>query len=66
VSIVGSSDGSRAELAEVLRLLRDGAIEPVIDRVLALEQAAEAQRLLEERSHFGRILLDPAIPPQAG
>lgn len=59
LAIIGSSDGSRAELLEVLRLLAEGIIEPVVDRVLALEQAAEAQRLLEERRHYGRVLLDP-------
>lgn len=59
LAIIGSSDGSRAELLEVLRLLADRVVEPVIDRVLALEEAATAQRLLEQRQHFGRILLDP-------
>jgi NADPH:quinone reductase-like Zn-dependent oxidoreductase len=61
LAIIGSSDGSRAELLEVLRLLAEGVVEPVVDRVLALEEAAEAQRLLEERRHFGRILLDPSL-----
>jgi len=61
LAIIGSSDGSRAELLEVLRLLADRIIAPVVDRVLALEEAAEAQRLLEQRQHFGRILLDPSV-----
>jgi NADPH:quinone reductase-like Zn-dependent oxidoreductase len=61
LAIIGSSDGSRAELLEVLRLLADRIITPVVDRVLALEEAAEAQRLLEQRHHFGRILLDPSM-----
>jgi 2-desacetyl-2-hydroxyethyl bacteriochlorophyllide A dehydrogenase len=61
LAIIGSSDGSRAELLEVLRLLAEGVIEPVVDRVLPLEEAAEAQRLLEQRQHFGRILLDPSL-----
>jgi 2-desacetyl-2-hydroxyethyl bacteriochlorophyllide A dehydrogenase len=59
ISIIGSSDGTRAELLEVLRLLGEGVIQPVIDSVLPLTDAATAQRLLEERNHFGRILLDP-------
>ena len=61
LAIIGSSDGSRAELLEVLRLLAAGVVEPVVDRVLALEEAATAQRLLEQRQHFGRILLDPSL-----
>lgn len=59
LAIIGSSDGSRAELLEVLRLLGAGVIEPVVDRVLPLEEARLAQRLLEERRHFGRVLLAP-------
>lgn len=61
LAIIGSSDGSRAELLEVLRLLGDGVVAPVVDRVLALDQAAEAQELLEQRNHFGRILLNPSL-----
>lgn len=61
LAIIGSSDGSRAELLEVLRLLADGVVEPVLDRVLPLEEAAEAQRRLEQRRHFGRIVLDPTL-----
>jgi NADPH:quinone reductase-like Zn-dependent oxidoreductase len=59
ISIIGSSDGTRAELLEVLRLLAEGVIEPVVDSVLELDGAATAQRRLEERDHFGRILLAP-------
>jgi NADPH:quinone reductase-like Zn-dependent oxidoreductase len=61
IAIIGSSDGSRAELLEVLRLLAEGVVEPVVDRVLTLDEAAKAQQLLEERRHFGRILLDPTL-----
>jgi len=59
ISIIGSSDGTRRELAEVLSLLDSGRISPVIDSVLPLEQAGEAQRRLVDRDHFGRILLAP-------
>jgi NADPH:quinone reductase-like Zn-dependent oxidoreductase len=47
----------REELASVLRLLADGAIEPVIAKTMPLEQAAAAQRLLEEGSVTGKIVL---------
>jgi NADPH:quinone reductase-like Zn-dependent oxidoreductase len=60
LAVIGSSDGSRAELLEVLRLLAAGVIEPVVDRVLPLDDARLAQQLLEERRHFGRVLLAPA------
>jgi NADPH:quinone reductase-like Zn-dependent oxidoreductase len=60
ISIIGSSDGTRRELSEVLRLLGEGRIDPpAIDAVLPLERAADAQELLSTRAHFGRVLLDP-------
>jgi NADPH:quinone reductase-like Zn-dependent oxidoreductase len=59
LAVIGSSDGSRAELLDVLRLLAAGAVAPVVDRVLPLDQARLAHRLLEERRHFGRVLLAP-------
>jgi NADPH:quinone reductase-like Zn-dependent oxidoreductase len=62
VSVIGSSDGTRRELLEVFRLLEEGRIAPVIDRVLPLEGAAEAQQLLARREHYGRLLLDPTRP----
>jgi 2-desacetyl-2-hydroxyethyl bacteriochlorophyllide A dehydrogenase len=65
ISVIGSSDGSRRELLEVFRLLAEGVVSPVIDEILPLERAPEAQELLERRLHFGRILLSPLLtkPP---
>ena len=60
ISLLGSSDGSRRELVEVFRLLRDGLIAPPrIDAVFPLDQAAEAQARLAGRAHYGRVLLQP-------
>ena len=59
IAVIGSSDGTRRELLEVLRLLSEGVVTPVIDRVVPLERAAEAQEALARRDHFGRILLAP-------
>jgi NADPH:quinone reductase-like Zn-dependent oxidoreductase len=67
VAIIGSSDGSRRELADVLRLLGEGMLAPPpIAAVLPLERAAAAQALLESRDHFGRVLLDPRLPSSSG
>lgn len=62
LTLIGSSDGTRRELWEVLRLLADRRIDPpAIETILPLEQAAKAQDLLASRRHFGRVLLDPRI-----
>jgi putative PIG3 family NAD(P)H quinone oxidoreductase len=37
--------------------LASGAVRPVIDRVLALEDAVEAHRLVESSEHIGKVLL---------
>lgn len=38
-------------------LIESGAVHPVIDRVLTLDDAAEAHRLLESSEHIGKVLL---------
>jgi NADPH:quinone reductase-like Zn-dependent oxidoreductase len=58
-SIIGSSDGTRAELLAVLDLLAAGTLVPAIDAILPLAGAREAQRRLEAREHDGRLLLAP-------
>jgi NADPH:quinone reductase-like Zn-dependent oxidoreductase len=60
IAVIGSSDGTRRELLDVFRLLTEGVLTPVVDRILPLERAAEAQEALARRDHFGRILLAPS------
>jgi NADPH:quinone reductase-like Zn-dependent oxidoreductase len=38
-------------------LLASGRIRAIIDRVMELDQAAEAHRYLEENSNFGKVVL---------
>src|SRR4029078_5894870 len=38
---------------------RRGSVKPVIDRVMALDEVHEAERLMEERQVFGKIVLVP-------
>ncbi len=67
LSIVGTSLRMRdleekiaaAEALEVHfgKLLADARLRPIVDRVLLLEEAAEAHRLMEENSNFGKLIL---------
>jgi NADPH:quinone reductase-like Zn-dependent oxidoreductase len=59
LSLLGSTMGSKGELFRVLQLVEEGKLRPVLDRALPLARAAEAHKLLENRAHFGKIVLNP-------
>jgi alcohol dehydrogenase len=56
---IGSNGWSVADLEALLALIRDGRLKPVIDRVLPIDEAAEGERLLEDREVVGKVLLKP-------
>jgi len=56
---IGSNGWSVADLEALLGLIKDGRLKPVIDRVLPMEEAAEGERLLEDREVVGKVLLKP-------
>ena len=51
--------GRKGELIRAAAHFFRGELSPVIDRVYALGEAAEAQRRLEARESFGKIVLQP-------
>ncbi len=57
ITVLGSYMGSKHELLAVLRLVRQGLLKPVVSDVLPLSDAAQAQLLLEDRTHFGKVVL---------
>ncbi len=59
ISLLGSTMGSKADLFRVLEQVEAGRLRPVLDRVLPLEQAALAHRLLADRAQFGNVVLVP-------
>lgn len=50
-------DWFRADLIELLHLLEQGSVKPVISRKLPLTEAAEAHQILESRGVKGKIVL---------
>lgn len=59
ISLLGSTMGSKGDLFRVMQLVDEGRLQPVLDRVLPLERAQEAHRLLSERQSFGNVVLTP-------
>ena len=57
VSIIGSTMGPHQDYVRVMKLVFSGLLRPVIDSVLPLEGAAEAQRRLAEFDVFGKLVL---------
>jgi NADPH:quinone reductase-like Zn-dependent oxidoreductase len=57
LSILGSTLASKSRLFDVVSLIASGKLRPVVDRVLPLAEVAEAHRLLESRSVFGKLVL---------
>ena len=56
-SVLGSFMGGKGELMEVLKLIGQRKLRAVIDSSFPLKDAAAAQRKMESRNFFGKILL---------
>ncbi|MBS4029234.1 MAG: zinc-binding dehydrogenase [Ignavibacteriales bacterium] len=58
LTLLGSFMGTSNDLKSVLALLAEGKLKPIIDSVFPLAKAADAQRRMEERKQFGKIILE--------
>ena len=59
LEVLGSTMGSKGDLFQILKLVEQGKLRPVLDRSLPLEKAAEGHRVLEDRAQFGNVVLIP-------
>jgi NADPH:quinone reductase-like Zn-dependent oxidoreductase len=57
--ILGAELGGKAVLFKIIRLVQEGKLHPVLDRVLPLKDARKAHELLEQRRLFGKVVLMP-------
>ena len=57
LSLLGSYMGTKDELRTVLKLVAEGRLKPVVDRVLPLAACAEAHAYLERGKQFGKVVL---------
>ncbi len=59
LQVIGTTMSSRAEFEQVISLVFDKVLQPVIDVVWPLERARQAHERLESGEHFGKIVLTP-------
>lgn len=58
-ALLGSFMGSKGELMAVLKFIGQRKVRAVIDSVFPLREAAAAQKKMEDRDLFGKIILHP-------
>jgi alcohol dehydrogenase len=58
LDIRGSDGWQRNDLETLLNNVEDGSLSPVIDRVMPLDEIREAERLMEDREVFGKIIIE--------
>ena len=57
LTVMGSTMGTHAEFSDLLRMFEGGGIRPVVDSVFPLSETREAQRRMEEKKQFGKIVI---------
>ena len=55
--IVAFADETRAALKQLTARIEAGEIEPIVDRILPMERAAEAHQLVDSEERVGAIVL---------
>ncbi len=59
LKIIGSNSFYDDDLTALMKLIAQGRIKPVVDKVLPLEQAAEGLRLIRDREVMGKVIVTP-------
>jgi alcohol dehydrogenase len=59
LQILGSNSYSKDNIATALRYVAQGHCKPVVGHVMPLSGARQAERLMESREFFGKIVLEP-------
>ena len=59
IQVLGSNSFMREDLVQLLALIEQRRLKPIVDKELPLSQVNEAFRLIEEREVFGKVVLKP-------
>ncbi len=57
LKIVGSTMSNQQEFREVMTLVFNGTLDPLIDKIFPLDKVIESERHLSEANQFGKVLL---------
>ena len=57
LSLLGSYMGTKDELRTVLKLVAQGRLKPIVDKVFPLEECAAAHTYLEAGKQFGKVVM---------
>lgn len=57
LSIMGSFMGSKGDLFNILKFVNQGKLKPVISDIFSLQDANKAHDIIENRKHFGKVVL---------
>jgi NADPH:quinone reductase-like Zn-dependent oxidoreductase len=59
LKIIGSNSFYDEDLKALLDMVANGAVKPLIDRTLPLEEAREGLRLIQDREVIGKVVVTP-------
>jgi NADPH:quinone reductase-like Zn-dependent oxidoreductase len=59
LKIIGSNSFYDDDLRALMKLIAEGKMRPVIDKVLPLDAAREGLRLIQDREVIGKVVVTP-------
>src|SRR5215813_6145789 len=59
LQVIGSNSFYDDDLQALMKLIAEGKMQPVIDKVLPLEEAREGLRLIQDREVIGKVVVAP-------
>ncbi len=57
--VFGVFMGSKEDMRQIVEMLNRGVIQPTVDRIFPLSEAAQAHTVMEDRGFFGKLVLQP-------
>jgi alcohol dehydrogenase len=57
--VLGSNGWMRTDIEQLLKLVQEGKLKVLVDKVFPLSEAREALRVIEDREVFGKVVVSP-------